>query len=93
MAGLAESACVREVGKLDDELVRLLAKPELQDFEPELLCDALGEMDRMIDGETSGRKRRKMKKLRAAIEESDLYGLCKNKGHGAPSQEGENDDL
>ena len=89
------NSLVIAMGRLDDALVRLLAKPHLQDFEPEFLYDALGELDTMINGETSSRKRRKMKKLRAAIEESDLYGLCKSKGHGAgaPSQEGENDDL
>ena len=87
------NSLVIAMGRLDDELVRLLAKPQLQDFEPEFLCDALGELDTMINGETSERKRRKMKKLRAAIEESELYGLCKNKEHGDPSPERENDDL
>ena len=87
------NSLVIAMGRLDDELVRLLAKPQLQDFEPEFLCDALVELDTMINGETSERKRRKMKKLRAAIEESDLYGLCKNKGHWAPSPERENDEL
>ena len=87
------NSLVIAMGRMDDELVRLLAKPHLQDLEPEFLCDALGELDKMIDGEMSGRKRRKMKKLRAAIEESDLYGLCKNKGHWAPSPERENDEL
>ena len=87
------NSLVIAMGRMDDHLVRLLAKPHLQDFEPEFLCDALVELDKMIERETSGRKRRKMTKLRAAIEKSELHGLCKNKGHRAPSPERENDDL
>lgn len=87
------NSLVIAMGRLDHELVRLLAKPQLQDFEPEFLCDALGELNKMIGAETSERKRRKMAKLRAAIAESELHGLCTNKEHGSPSPTRESDDL
>ena len=64
-----------------------------QDFEPEFLCDALGELSRMIDAEASERKRRKMARLRDAIAESELHRLYKNKEHGSPTSTRESDDL
>ena len=64
-----------------------------QDFEPEFLCDALGELSKMIESETSERKSRKMVRLRDAIAESELHRLCKNKEHGSPTSTRESDDL
>ena len=87
------NSLVIAMGRLDHELVRLLAKPELQDFEPEFLCDAIGELRRMIEGEPSERKRRKMASLKSVIDESDLHSLCKNEEHGGTSTTRETDDL
>ena len=87
------NSLVIAMGRLDHELVRLLAKPQLQDFEPEFLCDAIGELNRMIEAETSERKRRKMARVKAAIDESELHRLCQNKEHGSPPPTRESDDL